>query len=71
MALPQEVMVRIDKTTGDPKLRKSLLNQREELDLSGEPSLSEKLRELETMKKEGLITEEEFQTIRTKLLNSY
>jgi hypothetical protein len=71
MEMPQEVIVRVDKTRGGAKLRKSPLHQREELDRSGEPSLSEKLRELETMKKEGLITEEEFQTIRTKLLNSY
>jgi hypothetical protein len=71
MEMPQEVIVRVDKTTGDSKFRKSLLHQREEPDFSGEPSLSEKLRELEMMKKEGLITEEELQTIRTKLLNSY
>jgi hypothetical protein len=33
--------------------------------------LADQLRELVQAKNDGLITEEEFQTLRTKLLNSY
>ena len=40
-------------------------------DHSVHKTLAEQLRELEQIKNDGLITEEEFQTLRTKLLNSY
>ncbi|MEE8124801.1 MAG: SHOCT domain-containing protein [Nitrospirales bacterium] len=70
-ALPQEAIISYEKTPIDSKLRKSLDGQHSDTDLSGPLSLTEKLRELEKMKVEGLITAQEFQTMRSKLLSSY
>jgi hypothetical protein len=71
LALPQEFIIKQETPQTHSSSTISQKEQREEPDLSNSSSLSDKLRELETMKAEGLISEEEFHSIRAKLLNSY
>ncbi len=70
-AWPQHVIIEYENTPQKPRIKKppddSLIGQGP----SVHKTLAERLRELEQIKNDGLITEEEFQTLRTKLLNSY
>jgi hypothetical protein len=71
MALPQHVIIEYENLPQKPRIKKphddSLVGQGP----SAHKTLAEQLRELEQAKNDGLVTEEEFQTLRTKLLNSY
>lgn len=70
-ALPQHAIINYENSHQKPRIKKppddSLVGQGP----SAHKTLAEQLRELEQIKNDGLITEEEFQTLRTKLLNSY
>jgi hypothetical protein len=71
LALPQEFIIKQETPQTHSSSTISQKEQHEEPGLSNSSSLTDKLRELETMKAEGLITEEEYHSIRAKLLNSY
>jgi hypothetical protein len=70
-ALPQHVIFEYEPIPQDPRTSRPLDESSEGHDLSIHKTLSEELRELGQAKNEGLITEEEFHTLRLKLLNSY
>ena len=70
-ALPQHVIIDYEHTPQEPKTQKpprdSLVGQ----DHLGHKTLAEQLRELEQAKQDGLITEDEYQTLRTKRLDGH
>ena len=70
-ALPQHAILEYKNTPQKPGMKKPSDDSHVGNDHSVHKTLAEQLRELEQIKNDGLITEEEFQTIRTKLLNSY
>jgi hypothetical protein len=70
-ALPQHVIIEHQNTPQKPEMKKPPDDSRVGNDHSVNKTLAERLRELEQIKNDGLITNEEFQTLRTKLLNSY
>jgi len=70
-ALPQHAIIDYEDTHQKPGMKKPPDDSRLGNDHSVHKTLAEQLRELEQAKNDGLITEEEFQTLRTKLLNSY
>jgi hypothetical protein len=69
--LPQHAIIDYEHTHQKPgkntPQNDSLLGNNNSVD----KTLTEHLRELEQAKTDGLITEEEFHTLRTKLLNAY
>ena len=69
--LPQHAILEYENTPQKPGMKKTPDDSHVGNDHSGHKTLAEQLRELEQIKNDGLITEEEFQTLRTKLLNSY
>jgi len=68
-ALPQHVIIDYEHTPQEPTTQKPLGDLLP--DHLGHKTLAEQLRELEQAKHDGLITEDEFQTLRTKLLDAY
>jgi hypothetical protein len=70
-ALPQHAIIDYEDTHQEPRKSKPSDNYLIGNNDSVHKTLAEQLRELEQAKNDGLITEEEFQTLRTKLLNSY
>jgi len=70
-ALPQHAIIQYENSPQKPGIKKPHDDSRVGNDHSVHKTLAEQLRELEQIKNDGLITEEEFQTLRIKLLNSY
>jgi hypothetical protein len=70
-ALPQHAIIEYENTPHEPRMKKLLDDSLVSNDHSVHKPLADQLRELVQAKNDGLITEEEFQTLRTKLLNSY
>jgi len=70
-ALPQHVIIEYENTPQESKVQKPADDPLVNHDQPAHKTLAEQLRELDQMKNEGLITEEEFQALRTKRLNSY
>ncbi len=70
-ALPQHVIVEHKDTPQEPRMSKPLGDSLVGPDQPTHNTLAEQLRELEQAKHDGLITEEEYQTLRTKLLDAY
>ena len=70
-ALPQHVILEYENTPQEPRMKKPLGDSLVGPDQPTHNTLAEQLRELEQAKHDGLITEEEYQTLRTKLLDAY
>lgn len=69
--MPQHIIIEYDNTQKTPGITKPQPDLRVGPDYPVHKTLAEQLRELEQTKHDGYITEEEFQTLRTKLLHSY
>lgn len=69
--LPQHAIIEYENTPQDPRINIPLDDSLVGHDHPAHKTLTEQLRELDQAKTNGLISEEEYQTIRTKLLNSY
>jgi len=70
-ALPQHVIIDYGHTPQEPTTQKPLEDSLGVPDQSAHKTLAEQLRELEQAKHDRLITEEEYQSLRTKLLDTY
>lgn len=69
--LPQEMLFEVEKTQKVDQPLKPFNDQPLVTNFPKELRLREKLQELERVKQEGLITQEEFQTLRSRLLDAY
>jgi len=70
-ALPQHVIIEYEHTLPEPKVQAPTDDPPIAHDQPAAKTLPEQLREIQQAKNDGLISEEEYQTLRTKLLNSY
>lgn len=70
-ALPQHVIIDYEHTPQELKVRKPGDDPLVNHDQPADKTLTEQLREMQQAKNNGLITEEEYQTLRTKLLDAY
>jgi len=70
-ALPQHAILEYEHTPQEPGAKQSPDDSLGDHDYSVHKTLAEQLRELEQAKNDGLLTEEEYQTVRTKLLDAY
>ncbi len=71
MALPQHSIIEYENSPQKPRKRKPPDDSLVGHDRSVHKTLAEQLRDLEQIKYDRLITQEEFQALRTKHLNSY
>ncbi|TFG65321.1 MAG: SHOCT domain-containing protein [Nitrospirales bacterium] len=70
-ALPQHVILEYENTPQEPGMKKPPDDSLVDHHNPAHKTLAEQLREMQQAKIDGLITEEEYQTLRTKLLDAY
>jgi hypothetical protein len=70
-ALPQHVIIDYEDTPQEPKVQKPADDPLVNHDQPAHKTLAEQLREMQQAKNAGLISEEEYQTLRSKLLDAY
>lgn len=70
-ALPQHVILEYENTPQEPGMKKPPDDSLVDHYNPAHKTLAEQLREMQQAKMDGLITEEEYQTLRTKLLDAY
>jgi len=70
-ALPQHVIIDYEHTPQGPKVHNSADDPLVNHDQPAHKTLPEQLREMQQAKNDGLITEDEYQHLRTKLLDAY
>lgn len=70
-ALPQHVIIDYQQPPQETRIKNPLDDSLVGPDRPAHKTLAEQLRELEQAKQDGLLTEEEYQTLRAKLLDAY
>jgi hypothetical protein len=70
-ALPQHVIIDYEQPLQEPRIKNPPDDSPGGPDHPAHKTLAEQLRELEQAQNDGLITEEEYQTLRAKLLDAY